>query len=230
MLENSPQTDLERAMQTLITMLRPRVLPLGLLLLAAGCDYKVPTDQATASGEEMFQLCSQCHGAAGEGHREYNAPSIAGLPEWYVEAQLTKFRTGVRGTHPSDVTGMMMRPMTRSFHNQADLKAVAAYVASLPRPVTHPALTGGDAANGKALYAVCAACHQPDGSGQQLVKAPPLKQASDWYLLAQLEKFRAGVRGGTPRDVEGSTMRPMAASLASDQAVKDVVAYIATLK
>jgi cytochrome c553 len=203
---------------------------LSTLLFAGACDYKIPPTEATATGQEIFQLCSQCHGTAGEGHPEYNAPAIAGLPQWYVEAQLVKFKTGVRGTHPADVAGMMMRPMTRSFHNDGDLKLAAAYVASLPRPAPQPILEGGNAEHGKALFAVCSACHQPDGAGQPVLKAPPLKHASDWYLLAQLKKFKDGVRGATARDIEGSQMRPQAAALPDEQAMKDVVAYIATLK
>jgi cytochrome c553 len=216
-------------MPTLITKSCRSLLP-GLLLLAAACDYKVPEKLPTASGEEMFQLCSQCHGMAGEGHREYNAPSIAGLPQWYIERQLKKFKSGVRGTHPSDVAGMMMRPMTRTFHNDGDLEEVAVYVSRLNRPVARHELSGGNADHGKQLYAVCSACHLPDGAGQQQLNAPPLKNASDWYLLAQLEKFRAGMRGATTADVEGAAMRPQAVALADDQAMKDVVAYIATLK
>ena len=99
-------------------------LILGLLWLT-GCDYKVPEKQATASGEELFELCKSCHGEHGEGQQQFHAPAIAGLPQWYIEAELKKFRSGARGTHPSDVTGMMMRPMTKSFHNEGDLTTVA---------------------------------------------------------------------------------------------------------
>jgi cytochrome c553 len=48
-------------------------------------------------------------------------------------------------------------------------------------------------------------------------------------LLAQLKKFKDGIRGGTLADIEGSQMRPMATALADEQAMKDVVAHIATL-
>jgi cytochrome c553 len=61
------------------------------------------------------------------------------------------------------------------------------------------------------------------------VKAPPLKHASDWYLLAQLQKYKEGQRGLTG-DVEGATMRPQVALLTDEQAMKDVVQYIGTLK
>ncbi|HMI92829.1 MAG TPA: c-type cytochrome, partial [Polyangiales bacterium] len=118
-------------------MLRPRALGLALLsLLAVACNYKHPDPadkQATTDGPEMFELCVQCHGAQGQGRREFNAPSIAGLPRWYIEAQLKKFRSGARGTHFSDHTGMQMRPMALSFHNEGDLATIAEYVASLPR-------------------------------------------------------------------------------------------------
>lgn len=232
MPETETHSDLDFAMLTMKTTLRsrPRWAAALFLMILAGCGYKVPEKEATASGQEIFQLCSSCHGEAGEGHQEYNAPAIAGLPVWYIEAQLKKFRSGARGAHPADVAGLMMRPMTRSFHNEADLKEVAAYVSKLPRPAPAPVLTGGSAEHGKTLFTVCTACHQADGSGQPLVKAPPLKQASDWYLFAQLKKFKAGIRGTNAQDIEGAQMRPQASILADEQAMKDVVAYIATLK
>lgn len=194
-----------------------------------GCEHEIHPPQATASGEEIFQLCSQCHAEQGQGNAMFNAPSIAGLPKWYLELQLKKFRTGVRGTHPADLTGMQMRPMAMSFHNDQDLEAVAGYVASLPRPAV-AAIGNGDATRGQALFTPCTACHGPDGAGNEQLKAPPLKHSSDWYLIAQLNKFKAGQRGASPGDIEGATMRPMAATLVDEQAVKDVVAHIMTLK
>jgi cytochrome c553 len=61
------------------------------------------------------------------------------------------------------------------------------------------------------------------------MNAPPIAGASDWYLLAQLKKFKAGVRGANPADVTGGTMRPMAMTLADEQAMKNVIAHISTL-
>jgi cytochrome c oxidase subunit 2 len=200
------------------------VLALGLF----ACDYE-PGHQPTASGDEIFELCQQCHGQSGEGRREFNAPAIAGLPQWYVEGQLKKFRSGLRGTHPSDITGMQMRPMGLSLHSDGDITTVAAYVASLPRRQPAPVLEGGNADRGKTLYTTCAACHGPTAGGMEQLKAPPLQHASDWYLLAQLQKFKEGHRGLTG-DMEGATMRPQAAVLTDEQAMKDVVHYIATLK
>ncbi len=65
-----------------------------------------------ARGAELFQLCAQCHGAEAHGNEMFLAPSIAGLPQWYVVMQLHEFRQGYRGHHFDDISGMRMRPMS----------------------------------------------------------------------------------------------------------------------
>jgi cytochrome c553 len=59
---------------------------------------------------------------------------------------------------------------------------------------------------------------------------PRLAGQSDWYLVRQLQNYRKGLRGYDPRDIFGNQMKPMAMTLASDQAINDVVAYINTLQ
>lgn len=113
--------------------------------------------------------------------------------------------------------------------NQAEVKVVADYVATLPPAKPVATLSGGDAKAGAGSYAVCMACHGPDGKGNPALKAPPIVGASDWYLLAQLKKFKAGVRGTNPADASGATMRPMSLTLADEQAMKNVLAHLATL-
>jgi len=194
-------------------------------LLALPASAQDPVDR----GRELFALCTQCHMSDGRGSHLALAPAIAGLPQWYVISQLHKFRAGQRGAHFDDIAGMRMRPMSLALKDDSDVTAVAAYVASLPAIVPAPALTGGDAAKGQALFAPCAACHAPDGSGNEAVFGPPLKHASDWYLLTQLANFRGGVRGMKPGDTSGALMRPMSLTLADEQAMRDVIAYITTL-
>ena len=182
-----------------------------------------------ARGEQLYQLCNQCHGERGEGMRLSLAPAIGGLPEWYVLKQLEGFRAGYRGQHFDDISGMRMRPMARTLASEQDVQAVAAYVASLPAARPEPELEGGDAARGAALYAPCTACHGPDGSGNQALGSPPLTLSNDWYQLTQLQHFKAGVRGTKPGDANGALMRPMSMTLADEQAMRDVIAYIVTL-
>ncbi len=180
------------------------------------------------TGAELFRACDSCHGAQGQGDPVISAPAIAGLPKWYVLTQLEAFRTGLRGAHPDDIEGLRMRPMSRQMKSQEELDAVADYVSKLPaqKPV---ATVKGNPEKGKASYATCLACHGPEGKGNEQLKAPRINAQHDWYLLTQLRKFRAGVRSYSPADVPGNTMKPMAMTLPNEQALADVVSYIATL-
>jgi cytochrome c oxidase subunit 2 len=202
----------------------------GCLLGAAACSVVGEREPPPASAQELFQLCQQCHGEHALGNQPVNAPSIAGLPQWYVESQLKKFKQGGRGTHFDDLSGMQMRPMAMSLHNDYEINTIAAYVASLQPKKPTPTITGGDANRGKALFAVCVACHQADAGGNEALKAPPLTHANDWYIATSLKKFKAGIRGTNPLDQTGALMRPMSQTLVDDQAVADVVAYITTLQ
>lgn len=196
----------------------------GATLLAAG----VAGAQDLSRGRQVFQLCATCHGPAGQGNQQYAAPVIGGLPRWYLEAQLAKFKQGHRAYRAEDTTGLQMRPMARALVTEADLKAVAAYVASL-RPARPPATLRGDAERGKTAYATCLACHGDRAQGNPALFAPPLTHQADWYMAAQIVKFRQGLRGTHPGDASGATMRPMSMTLADDQAIADVVAHIRTL-
>lgn len=195
------------------------------LLLIAG----TATAEDNARGEELYDLCSQCHGTAGLGNSTVLAPNIAGLSEWYVKGQLVKFRTGWRGLHPEDTGGMRMRPMSQWLRGDEDIAAVSAYVASLPDVKSEPELTGGDATRGQALYGPCIACHAIDGTGNEALSGPSLTHSGDWYQLTQLANFKAGIRGTNPEDVQGGMMRGMVNTLADEQAMRDVLAYIQTL-
>ena len=198
----------------------------GLLVLATAC-HRAPTP-GLARGKALFNTCAHCHGALGAGNRALAAPAIAGLPKWYLQAQLEGFQAAHRGYMPFDTTGMRMKSMSWTLDDSTDAGSVAEYVASLapthPVPVLH-----GDAAAGQATFQVCQTCHGPAAKGNPEVHAPPLSGASDWYLLAQLNKFHAGWRGTNPEDVWGMTMRAQAMML-PDSAMVNVIAYIQTLR
>jgi cytochrome c oxidase subunit 2 len=86
-----------------------------------------------------------------------------------------------------------------------------------------------NSAAGQAGYAVCAACHGAQGEGNAILNAPKLTGQSDWYLERQILNFKHGIRGTDPADTFGAQMAPMAATLANDAAIRDVVAYISSL-
>ncbi len=86
-----------------------------------------------------------------------------------------------------------------------------------------------DLVRGERLYATCAACHGAAAEGNQALQAPRLNHLREVYLIAQLEKFRSGLRGGAGSASPAQQMAPMAASLPDAQALVDVSAYIASL-
>lgn len=179
-------------------------------------------------GEALYNLCMQCHGPEGHGNSKIGAPAIAGLPEWYILAQLEKFQSGVRGRHPDDDAGNRMRSMARTLGGD-DAKEVAAYVAQL-KPAPTEATVGGNAERGKPHFAACLACHGANGEGNEALHAPPLKISSDWYLVRQLMNFKNKLRAADPaKDPTGAVMPPMAATLSDEQMMKDVITYVQSL-
>ena len=88
----------------------------------------------------------------------------------------------------------------------------------------------GNPEKGKALYAVCVACHGTDGAGNKALNSPRIAGQEIWYLERQLKNFKTGVRGANSKDVYGMQMRPMAMTLPNDQAIADVAAYVNGLK
>jgi uncharacterized protein len=198
------------------------------LAFTAGCQMAESADSA-ARGERVFtDYCQPCHTPTGGGNASIGAPAIAGLSDWYVDAQLRKFQLGYRGQHFDDIEGMRMRPMALALRSEGEIEAVSTYVAAMP--VVHNVHTvQGDIEAGEKHYATCAACHGPEAKGNATLNAPSLVQADDWYLERQIGKFQSGVRGARPGDTTGAQMAPMAATLKDDQATKDVVAYIKSL-
>ena len=87
----------------------------------------------------------------------------------------------------------------------------------------------GNAAVGGAQYAVCAACHGQQAEGLVALNAPKLTGQSDWYMRRQILAYQNGHRGTHQDDVYGKQMAPMAATLADDQAIANVIAHVQSL-
>jgi cytochrome c oxidase subunit 2 len=180
-------------------------------------------------GQQLYAVCSACHGQQGEGNQAMNAPKLAGQEPWYLRRQLGYYRNGVRGANPDDTYGQQMAPMAATLTTDQAMRDVIAYIGTLPdRPVE--ATVAGDVRRGQQIYRVCGSCHGWDGQGIQAVKAPRQAGLQDWYLVRQLHNFKQGIRGAHPDDMYGHQMMQMASTLLDDKAVNDVVAYIHTLQ
>ncbi|MGK0221380.1 MAG: cytochrome c oxidase subunit 2 [Limisphaerales bacterium] len=182
-------------------------------------------------GKGLFPVCTACHGPQGLGNQAMNAPKLAGLPAWYFVKQMQLFQQGARGTAPGDMSGMQMASMAKGpqLSSEQSLNDLAAYVDTLPNTMPAPTLVG-DAAAGAKLYPVCAACHGARAEGNEAMSGPRLAGQNDWYLVAQIKKFKAKQRGYHNLDHGGRQMQPMVAILADDKTINDVVAHISTLK
>ena len=103
------------------------------------------------------------------------------------------------------------------------------WLAQQPTWAENSARAAGNAQVGAAQYGVCAACHGQQGEGLQALNAPKLAGQSEWYLRKQILNYQNGARGAHEDDVYGKQMVPMAATLASEEALANVIAHIQTM-
>jgi cytochrome c553 len=100
------------------------LLPLvALLLVAAGPDGSVIAHNGNGHGA---LACTTCHGQNFEGTLAVHAPALAGLPAATILARLAHY-AGPKGHNE------MMRQVATAL-SPADRRAVATYLAGLPRP------------------------------------------------------------------------------------------------
>ena len=106
---------------------------------------------------------------------------------------------------------------------------VAGYVASLETELPDRTIEGDVQLGADYYNQFCGACHGPAAQGNPALNSPALAGADDWYLLAQLKAFRAGMRGAHAEDRTGRQMLAMAGVLPDEEAMRDVVAFIGSL-
>jgi len=119
--------------------------------------------------------------------------------------------------------------MSMTLTDEQAISDVSVYVNSLQGPVSATTIEG-DLTAGKASYAACVSCHGPNAEGNKDLNAPKISGIQDWYIVRQLKHFKNGIRGANPKDTYGMQMRPMSMTLPDEEAIKNVAAYISTLK
>jgi cytochrome c553 len=105
------------------------------------------------------------------------------------------------------------------------MKKIVIAAAALGMVAGFGSAVAGDAAAGKAKYAICAGCHGPTGAGNEALKYPKISGLEPAYIVQQLKAFKSGERN-TP---QAATMKAMSAGL-SDADMENLAAYIVTLK
>ena len=146
-----------------------------------------------------------------------------------MEKQLRKFRAGTRGAHAEDEAGKIMAPVSKGL-TEMSLRGVAMYLESLDGSRIQHTLRRGDVQAGKVLYQTCIPCHGSRGQGDRKLQAPQLTKLNDWYIVAQLDNFKRGIRGRHPDDTDGAQMLDPVETLQDRRAMEDVAAYIRSLR
>ncbi len=207
------------------------------------------TPNETVTGEELFIVCTFCHGDSAQGNDRRDGPALAGLEAWYLELQMHNYKTGIRGYLAEDVPGQVMHFSSPMLRNDFTITSLAEYISALepgkplarnavgarpylwesPYAGLDPSISGNAEAGGKTYSTVCTACHGADGRGNEELGAANLTYLSDIYMIRQLMYFRDGIRGAHAEDTRGQQMAAIAKLLTDDQTIADVVAYISEL-
>lgn len=146
---------------------------------------------AVAGGSAAFKVnCSQCHGSGAQGSAGY--PNLND-DDWLwggdIDSIYQTIAHGVRFAGDDDTRVSEMPPFGEILE-AAQIRAVAAYVASLSGPPSDEALVEA----GSEVYAEnCAACHADDGTGMREMGAPNLADAI-WFYGSSEAEIAAQVR------------------------------------
>jgi cytochrome c oxidase cbb3-type subunit 3 len=175
--------------------------------------------EALKVGQRLFlQNCSQCHGS--------NASGTTGFPnltdkDWLYAGDPESIKQSI--LHGRKANGMMA--WSSALGGDQGVKDVAAYVLSLSgREVKDPSVV--DIAAGKEKFAMCAACHGPDGQGSAAMGIPmgaPNLTDNIWLY------------GGSQRAVESSInngragVMPAWKDILGEQKVHVISAYVYSL-
>ena len=175
--------------------------------------------------------------------QNWYAPSLtlnkeAGLGEWSIEDISRMLKDGV-SSH-----GAVYGPMAEVVHNSlqyltdADVRAMAVYLKTLPERNSSPAAGSGRAATqvsasvlsaGARIYrAQCESCHIENGLGRP-PHYPPLAQNTSIQMASAVNPIRMVLNGGYPPQTRGNPRpygMPPFAQIMSDDDIAAVVTYI----
>jgi cytochrome c oxidase cbb3-type subunit 3 len=168
-------------------------------------------DEAVGMGQRLFlTYCMQCHGSDAHGARGF--PNLAdgdwlwgGAPE-QIKASIVNGRNAVMPAHEAIL-------------GEQGIEEVANYVLTLSGRDADPAL----AEKGQERFAtVCAACHMPDGTGNQMLGAPNLTDDT-WLYGSDIEDIKTTLYEGR------NGQMPAFEDLLGDAKIHLLTAYVYSL-
>ena len=137
--------------------------PLYAKFVAMPAEELAKDAQAMAIGERLFaNNCSGCHGSDARGSKGF--PNLTD-GDWLYGGSHDKIKETIANGRQGN-----MPPMAAAVGTAEDVRNVANYVLSLSGS-PHNSIA---AQLGKTKFTTCAACHGPDGKGNQQLGAPNL--------------------------------------------------------
>ena len=145
--------------------------------------------EAIKVGQRLFgNNCSLCHGS--DAHGAVGFPNLTDT-DWLYGGKADTIKATIANGRNGN-----MPTMAAAVGDETAIKDVAAHVLSLSGRKG-----SGDAATGKAKFALCAACHGQDGKGNQMLGAPNLTD-NVWLYggdeAAIIETINKGRSGAMP--------------------------------
>ena len=173
-----------------------------------------------ADGKQLFadKGCTACHGEDAATPLQEGYPKLAGQSADYLFNQLKDIKAGARANGQTVDT---MKPIVEDL-SEGDMRAMADFLATLPRPKTIPADHAG-----KKLYGTktCIACHGKDGLKPMMKTYPALAGQDKAYLVAQAKDIQAGNR----KNGASNAMQPVM-HLVNDQELDAIADFLANVK
>ena len=154
-------------------------------------------DPAPADEPAAYAPCASCHLHDGSGRPDGSIPQLNAQRRAVLENKLHRLRLGTLHIP-------VMDPFARSM-NAAEVSEVARYLSELPLTEASAAeLTSAERASAASTFAQhCAACHGPNGEGNDGVMASRLCGQYAGYLERRLDEFRSGARGAADAIMQG---------------------------
>ncbi|WDE98790.1 c-type cytochrome [Lentisphaera profundi] len=187
--------------------------------LLSSCQSPQEFNQLSQNTQNQIQQCNNCHSKG----QSVGAPSLLGLEEKYINAQVKKYKLGIRGNSSSSKEAIAMgkailhideyelKQINRWFAHQQALK-------SSEIKVTHKV--------GQELYEQkCYGCHE--GSiGKFFTGSPSLQHLESWYIVKQCQDFMEGRRGNHPDDKKGRKMAERIKQVSMEE-LREIATFLA---
>lgn len=154
-------------------------------------------DPAPPGEPAAYSTCASCHLHDGSGRPDGSIPQLNAQRRAVLENKLHRLRLGTLHIPVMDPFARAMGP--------AEVSEVARYLSELPLTGASAAdLTSAERASAASTFAQhCAACHGPNGEGNDGVMASRLCGQYAGYLERRLDEFRSGARGAADAIMQG---------------------------